>query len=159
MNDLIIPIAALAGTWLIFVILRAPSVVLFLSLLIGQVLSVQQAGQIYSWVEPIVHVKDIKYLQLAILILPVILTLLIMKDRITKPKLTIESVPYVFIAAVGVLFASDYVFALQQKIQMSEQQFGSYKSLVIAIASISTLVSAWVTYPRHHRKLGGKHHK
>jgi len=155
-NDLIIPIAALAGAWLVFVILRAPSIVLFLSLLIGQVLSVQQSGQVYAWIEPIVHVKDIKYLQLAILLLPVILTLLILKDRITKPKLTMEAIPYLFIAAAGVLFASDYIFALQQKIQMSEQQFGSYKSVVIAVASISTLVSAWLTYPRGHHK-HGKH--
>lgn len=116
----------------------------------------QQSGQVYAWIEPIVHVKDIKYLQLAILLLPVILTLLILKDRITKPKLTMEAIPYLFIAAAGVLFASDYIFALQQKIQMSEQQFGSYKSVVIAVASISTLVSAWLTYPRGHHK-HGKH--
>lgn len=164
MNDLIIPIAALAGVWLIFIILRAPSIVLFLSLLVGQVLSAQQAEQVSMWMEPIVRVENIEYMQLAILILPVALTLLIMKDRITKPKLTIEAIPYAFIAALAVLFASDYIFTLQQQIQLSEDQFGSYKPLVVAIASISSLITAWITYPKqHHSKLGvggkKKHHK
>ncbi len=116
------------------------------------------------WMEPIVRVENIEYMQLAILILPVALTLLIMKDRITKPKLTIEAIPYAFIAALAVLFASDYIFTLQQQIQLSEDQFGSYKPLVVAIASISSLITAWITYPKqHHSKLGvggkKKHHK
>lgn len=159
MNDLIIPIASLAGAWIIFIVLRAPSIVIFLSLLVGQVLATQQAEQVGIWIEPVVRVSDAKYLQLAMLLLPVVITLLIMKDRISKTKLTMEAIPYAFIAAVAVLFASDYIFSLQQQIENSESQFGSYKSIVISVASISTLISAWLTYPKQHHKLGGKHHK
>lgn len=152
MNDLYIVFGAIGVGWLVFLFLRAPSIVLFLSLLSGQILASQSYIQVYGWIEPFLKINDIKYLQLGLFLLPVILTLLIMRNKISKSKLSIEIVPYGFIAVMLVLLAEDYSWILQQKMIMIERDYGSYKALILIVATLSTLVSAWINYPNTNKK-------
>lgn len=158
MNEAFIALGVAAAVWGVFIFFRAPSIVLFLSLLVGQLLATQESEQVHSWVSSVAQVKDFRYIQLALLVLPVILTLIILRFRVTKPKLPLEAISYLFIAAAATLFAADYLPILQQKVQLTEHQFGAYGSAIIAAASVASLINAWVTYPKHHGH-GLKHHK
>ncbi len=157
MNEPYIVLGIIGALWAIFLFLRAPAGVLFLSLLVGQVLASQTATQVYSWVNPFFEIKDLRHLQLALLLLPVVLTLVILRGRVSKPKLSLEAIVYLLVAASFVVLAVDYSWILQQKVESTENQFGDYKALIIIAASITSLFSAWINTPSH--KKHGKHHK
>ncbi len=146
-------ILGLAGLiWVVFLLLRAPSIVLFMSILSGQILATQAHFQVYNWLNPFIKITDERYLQLALFVLPVILTLIIMRRKIAKSKITIELIPYALVAILGVLLAGDYSWLLQTKLHSAQEAIGNYRSLVIVVATISTLVSAWINYPSANKK-------
>jgi hypothetical protein len=158
MNDTFLIIGIVAALWAIFLFVRAPAATLFLSLLTGQLLATQASAQIYSWVNPFFAINDFRYLQLALLVVPVLITLFFLRGRVSKAKLPFEAVPYLLIAAAGVLIAVDYSWALQQKVQSVQNQFGDYRAIVIIAASVFSLVSAWTTHSGHGRGKHGKKH-
>lgn len=157
MNEPYIVLGIIGAVWALFMFLRAPGSVLFLSLLVGQVLASQTATQVYAWVNPLFAIKDFRYLQLTLLLLPVFLTLVILRGRISKAKLSVEAITYLLVAAAGVVLAVEYSWLLQQKVESAENRFGDYKAAILISASLASLVSAWLNTPSH--KKHGKHHK
>jgi hypothetical protein len=158
MDEPFIVLGIIGAIWALFLFLRAPAWALFLSLLVGQLLASQTAAQVYSWITPFFEIKDFRYLQLTMLLLPVVLTLVILRGRVSKPKLSVEAITYLLVAASCVVLAVDYSWLLQQKVESAENQFGDYKAVIIIAASLTSLLSAWINAPSHHKK-HGKHHK
>lgn len=157
MDATFVVIAIIAALWALFLFVRAPSGVLFLSLVTGQLLATQAGAQIYSWINPIINISDFRYLQLGLLVLPVVITLLILRGKVSRTRLPIEALTYLLIAAAGVTLAVDYSWALQQNVESVQSQFGDYRAVIIIAASISSLLSAWSIYPIHGKR--GKKHK
>jgi hypothetical protein len=143
--------------WLAFLWLRAPSVLLFFSLLVGQLLATQIGEDAYSWVSAFTKLGDPRTVQLILLLLPVGLSLLFLKGRVPKPKLILEAIPMLFVVATGALFAADFVPAIAQALA-DRLDIDRYRSLLLICASVSSLVSAWFTYPKHVSDKHGKHH-
>jgi hypothetical protein len=144
-----------AALWLAFLWLRAPSVLLFFSLLVGQLLATQIGQDAYSWVSAFTKLGDSRTVQLILLLLPVGLSLLFLKGRVPRSKLIMEAVPMLFVIATGALFAAALVPSINQALA-DRIDIERYRSLLLICASLSSLVSAWFTYPKHDS--GGKHH-
>jgi hypothetical protein len=146
-----------AVLWLAFLWLRAPSVLLFFSLLVGQLLSTQIGDDAYSWASSLIKVGDARTIQIILLLLPVGLSLLFLKGRVPRSKLIMEVVPMLFVIATGALFAAAFVPSINQALA-DRIDIERYRSLLLICASISSLVSAWFTYPKHESGKHGKHH-
>lgn len=156
MDPSIILAAIGVGIWLVLVWLRVPAVLMFFSLLVGQLLATQIMADAYEWLSSLIRVSDPKYVQLALLLLPVFLSILFLKGRLPKAKMVMEAIPMLFVVASGLFFAAEFLPSVQQSLEGSIDTV-QYKSLIIISASISSLVSAWFTYPKHHS--GDKKHK
>jgi hypothetical protein len=160
MTELLVLGAILAVPWLVLTILRVPSFVAFFSLLIGQLLATEASREVYEFAGSILKIPDVRYVQLALLLLPLVLTVLFLKGRVSKSKRLIEILPSLFVAATAVLLAYPFVWQLDQIMHnVSHGQIESYKTLIIVAASVSGLLSAWLTYPKPQSEKHGKKHK
>ncbi len=148
MNEVLLLAGILVAVWAVLLFFRAPSIVIFLSLLVGQILASQVSEPLQELMGSYVQIPDIKYLQLALLLVPVVLSLVFLRFKVVKSKVFVEAISYLFVVATGLLFASDYLFALQQNIQTAEAQYGEYRAVILAVTSVLTLINAWLTYPR-----------
>lgn len=157
MDPSIILAAVCVGIWLLLMWLRVPAVLMFFSLLVGQLLATQISDDAYAWLSSLVRVSEPRYVQLVLLLLPVLLSALFLKGRLPKAKMLMEAIPMLFVVAAGVFFAADFLpnvlVTLEDSIDTTK-----YKPLIIICASISSLVSAWFTYPKHDHDKKGKHH-
>ena len=161
MNELLILGGILAALWLALLFLRVPSSIAFLSLLIGQLLSSEASADVYSFIGSVFKINDLKYIELALLLLPLLLTILFLKGRVAKSKLFIEAIPMLLLAALTIILVSPLLSQLNILLDMaSKNQVDSYRSLVVVAASVSGLLSAWLSYPKQHsdKKKHGKKH-
>jgi hypothetical protein len=153
MNELLILGGILAALWIGLLILRVPSSIAFLSLLIGQLLSTEASVDVYSFIGSILHISEIKYVQMALLLLPLLLTLLFLRGRVSKAKMGIEALPVLFVAALTILLLAPLLRPLQTILDAAtKDQLEAYKSIIVIAASISGLLSAWLSYPKLHSK-------
>lgn len=150
----------LAALWFIILRLRVPSFVAFFSLLIGQMLATEASSDVYEFISSLLNIPEFRYVQLALLLLPLLLTILLLKGRVAGSKLAIEFLPALFVAATTVALLYPFVPELQESInQATEYKTEYYKTIIIGAASISGLLSAWLTYPKPHADKHGKKHK
>lgn len=155
MNELLILGGITVAVWLALLFLRVPSSIAFLSLLIGQLVATEASTDVYKLISTTLKIADLRYVQAALLILPLLLTVLFLRGRVAKSKLVIEAVPTLFVVAVTILLLSPAIPQLGVLLDIAtKDQLDAYKSIVIIAAAVSGLLSAWVSYPRS----GGKHH-
>lgn len=156
MNETLILGGAVLLLWLVLMFSRVPSSIAFLSLLIGQLLSSEASDDVYDFVGSVANVSNQEYVQIALLLLPFLLTILILNGRVPKHKLLIEAIPSLLLAALAVLLLSPLLSQLNVLAQVTRSnEIEAYKSIIIVAASASGLVSAWLSYPRapkHHGK-------
>jgi hypothetical protein len=157
MDPSLVLAGASAAIWLLFLWLRVPSVLMFFSLLVGQLLATQVSYDAYQWVSALVHFGDVRTVQLILLFLPVFLSLLFLKGRLPRAKMLMEAIPMAFVIAAGLLFAMPFIPGIKEALN-EHVDTERYNSLIIICASISSLVSAWFTYPKHDSGKHGKHH-
>lgn len=153
--------AMAAALWIAILALRVPSFVAFFSLLVGQLLATEASGDVYEFVGSLLNIPEFRYVQVALLFLPLLLTVLFLKGRVPKSKLPIEFIPALFVAATAMSLLYPLVPALQSALDAAtEDKTAYYKTIVIGAASVSGLLSAWLTYPKPHSdKHAKKHHK
>lgn len=157
MPEIVMLGAILAGLAIVLLALRVPSFVAFFSLLIGQLLATQSTNDVYDFAGSIVHLNDSRYVQIALLFLPVLLTILFLRGRVAKSKLVIEFIPALFVAATALVLLYPLVPEFQSKLdQITSGRIQMYQTAVIIAASISGLLSAWMSYPKPAH---GKHEK
>jgi hypothetical protein len=160
MNETLILGGILLGLWLVFLLLRVPSSIAFLSLLIGQLLSSEASEDVYDFVGSVVNVPQQEYIQITLLLLPLLLTVLFLHGRVVKSKMFIEAIPTLLLAALTVILLAPLLDQLNVLINGSlEGQIDDYRSIVIVAASVSGLLSAWLSYPHNaHGKRRKKKH-
>ncbi len=158
MNELLILVAATLFIWLFLLWLRVPSSIAFLSLLIGQLISTEASVDVYNFVASILKISEPFYVQAALLVLPLLLTILLLRHRVPKSKVIIEAVPTLFVVALTVLLLGAAIPALGTVLDIAaHDQLDAYKSIIIIAASVSGLLSAWLSYPRPSKDHGKKH--
>lgn len=138
-----------AGLWLALLFLRVPSSIAFLSLLIGQLLSTEVDDDIYSLISSMMNVPDTRYVQIGLLVAPLVLTVLILHGRVAKSKVFIEAIPLLLLSALTLVLLSPLLDPLNNLLQtVTNNQLTAYKSIIVVAASASGLVSAWLSYPK-----------
>lgn len=149
MNELLILGGLTFGAWLGLLLLRVPSSIAFLSLLIGQLLAVQASPDVYSFIGSIIKVNDTRLIQAVLLLLPLVLTILLLRNRVPKSKTFIEAVPILLVVALTILLVSPLVPQLTALLnEATKGQLDAYKSIIVIAASVSGLLSAWLSYPK-----------
>lgn len=160
MNELLILGGVTLLIWLFLLWLRVPSSIAFLSLLIGQLISTEASNDVYNFVASILKVSDPHYVQAVLLVLPLVLTILFLRHRVPKSKVVIEAVPTLFVVALSVLLLGAAIPALGTMLDTAaHDQLDAYKSIIIIAASVSGLLSAWLSYPRPPKGHDKKHKK
>jgi len=145
-----------AVLWAVLLALRAPATMVFFSILVGQLLAMELGEDVYEFAGSLARAPDYQYVQLGLLLLPIVLTFLFLKFRVGKSKVIFEALPLLFTAICLLLFTAPLLPVLQDLISESGQ-IEPYKSLFIASASVSSLLTAWFTYPKSHTDKGKKH--
>ena len=159
MNELLILGGLTAGAWLGLLMLRVPSSIAFLSLLIGQLLSNEASLDVYNFVGSVTQVSDLRLVQIVLLLLPLLLTILFLRGRVPKSKMVIEAVPVLLVVALAVLLVSPLVPQLGALLETAtNNRLDAYRSIIVIAASISGLLSAWLSYPKAAKDHGKKHH-
>lgn len=150
--------AGLLGLWLLFLWQRVPASTLFFSLLVGQILSTEVSGEAYSLLTKSIEVSDYRYVQLGLLLLPVILTLLFLRRKVKRSKFLLEAIPMLFMVSAMAIFAYPHINFIQDVLDdVTNYRVETYKNVIITVASISSLFSAWFTYPGHKGHSRKKH--
>lgn len=141
--------AAFLGIWILLLLQRVPAMALFFSLLVGQILSTEVSGEVYSIVSGSYGSQDYSHVQLGLLLTPVLLTVLFLRHKVPGSKLLVEAIPMLFVVATAAIFAYPHVHVIQDVLEeVTNHKVETYKNVIITIASLSNLVSAWVAYPR-----------
>lgn len=158
MTELLILGGILAALWFVIVFLRVPAFAAFFSLLIGQLLSNEVSNQAYDFVGGVVGLSEFSYVKLSLLLLPLALTLLLLRGRRAKSKLALDLVPALFVSVVTVLLVYPLVPNGDNLVEMAtNDQVERYKTVLLIAASIAGLLSAWTSYPKPEGKHGKKH--
>jgi hypothetical protein len=160
MNEMLILGGVLLAGWAGLIWLRAPSSIAFLSLLIGQLLSTEASVDVYGLIGSLTSINDIRYIQATLLLLPLGLTLLLLRNRVAKSKVMIEALPLLFVVALTIVLVSSVIPEVKTSLDMAtDDQLDAYKTIVVVAASVSGLLSAWLSYPKPAHKEHGKHGK
>lgn len=160
MNETLILGGIVLVLWLFLLFLRVPSSIAFLSLLIGQLLSTEASADVYSFIGSVTNISQLEYVKVGLLLLPLLLTVLILKGRVAKSKLIIEGIPLLLLAALTILLLAPLLSQLNVFAQAtSNNQLNAYRSIIVVAASASGLASAWFSYPKSLGKQRGKHAK
>lgn len=161
MNTLIILGAIVGMPILLALVLRVNAVFIFLAVATGALLS-QYISDDASLVLTsfFTRVSVDQYVKLGLLILPLILTLLILRKSMSPAQFPLHVVPLIVTcAAFATLVISNLPGGVQHNI--SSDHYGhismSSQNVLIAAASVLTLVLAFIT-GGHKSKSKGKHH-
>ncbi len=155
--ELIATIAITSGITFGILFLRVPAFAVLFSLLVGQVLSMQASGDVYSFIADLSGIARYEYVQTILLLLPFILTLVFLRGRAPKGKLAYELLPAVFASITLLVLLYPNVQFVRTILDIAtNDQIEGYTSATLIIASVLGLVSVWISYPKpeHHK---GKH--
>lgn len=144
--------------------LRTNAAIVFLSLCAGSVL-VKFVGDDASLVGAALGNNNqivSQYAQLALLLIPVVLTALILRKSVTGPKGILNVLPAIGVGLVGVLLV---VPLLPGGVQSSITATNGWKvlehnrSIVVGASVFVSLLALWVSHRRGHHDKKKKHHK
>lgn len=158
MEEMLILGGVVAVVWFAIIYLRVPSFAAFFSLLIGQLLNNEASSEAYDFASGVIGVSEFNYVKLALLLLPLAITILLLRGRRPKSKLALDLIPALFVALVAVLLAYPLIPGGEDLVEMAtNDQVDRYKTVLLIAASISGLLSAWTSYPKTEGKHGKKH--
>jgi hypothetical protein len=152
-TNAIILIGGIVILWAVLVFLRAPATVIFFSLLVGQLLASQLADEVYDLMSGS-SFADTSYISVGLLILPVLITLLLLRDHVSKSRRLIEAGPLLLAAASIIIFVDNYLDLSQNLKPDQASLLQTYEQLIVSVGAVSSLVSSWLNYPKP-----GKHKK
>lgn len=153
MNELLMLGAAVGAIWLIIIVLRVPAFAVFFSLLVGQLLSSEISTESFDFVSGVINVSELRYVQLSLLLLPFFLTILFLRGRSPKSKLVIEIIPSFFVALTATLLAYPLLPGLETIVNEAAQgRIDQYRTVILIAASVSGLLSAWVSFPKSSKR-------
>lgn len=166
MNPLIILVALLAVPLVLLMALRINAALVFLSLCLGNVL-VQFIGpdagtMLASTSARAVHsiAPGQSYVNLFLLLFPLVLTALIMIHTVKGAKLALNFLPAVGVSVLGVLLAVPLLSAGMTEAIMHLtlwNKLQSLQSLVLGLTTLVCLMTLWISRPKAHKEEAGKH--
>lgn len=143
-------IGLVAALWVLFVYLRAPATVLFFALLVGELMSQQLSDDAFNIINDYATLSDVRYVHVALLVLPVLISAVFLRGRVSKSKRLIEIVPLIFVAASLMIFVDHYL-ALSQKLPSDQLTLlRTYEGVIVSAGAVLSLLSAWLSYPKLH---------
>jgi hypothetical protein len=169
MDPLIFLIAALAVPLLLLMFLRINAGIVFLSLCLGNVL-VQFIGPDAATLMSSASARapgsvppSQSYINLVLLLLPVVLTMVIMIHSVRgKAKLAFNLLPAIGVATLGVLLAVPLLSAGLTASIINEpiwKQLENLQSLILSASAFLCLLFLWMQRPKaSHDDKQGKHH-
>lgn len=155
--ELIVAIAITAGLSSVILFFRVPAFAVLFSLLVGQVLSSQASTDVYQFVADVSHLTRYEYVQIALLVVPFVLTVVFLRGRASKSKLAFEFIPAICASLTLLLLLYPLLPTVKNLLDIaSRDQIEGYASFSLIIASLLGLVSVWVSYPKPRKD---KHEK
>jgi len=162
MSPILITSLAVGITLFLALILRVNSILLFLSVVIGDLLS-RHLGEDAAWIlanftkDPNIN----NYTNIGLLLLPVILSLILLKKTVLGSRLFLQFVPLLLVCAtLGSLIISYLPTSLSAEYYSSSIGKIAKQSSDVLIAATAVLVMlmAWFTFRESsHRTKKGKH--
>lgn len=150
-------IIALAA-WMGVVYLRVPPTVMFLSILVGKLFSEELSDEVYGFVINFLPNIEAKYVQLSLLLIPVLLTVLLMKGTTARSKMLLNGLPLFFSLLTLALFINPYFNVVNNLEESKRILLTQNESYIVAFAATITLVSAWAPHikglPKHKKHRG-----
>lgn len=166
MNPFIILIILLAAPLLVLMALRINAAITFLSLCLGNVLVEfigPDAGTILG--SPVARAPGVtlagqSYINLVLLLLPVVLTMLIMIHTVKGAKLAFNILPAIGVSVLGVLlavplFSAGLTGAITQLVLWHKLE--ALQSLVLSVTTLLCLLFLWMQRPKAPKE-ETKHH-
>lgn len=139
----------LGAVWLLVLVLRVPSAMAFLSLLVGYILSSELSSKVVS----------IKYGQAILLLAPLLITIVWLKGRVAGSRMAMEVLPAFCVGISALLFLYPIVSVVQNSVnEVTKYKILDYKPYLLVGAGVFVLVITLLTYPRSHEKEHSKHH-
>ena len=137
---------------------RVPAFAVLFSLLIGFVLSTQASGDIYSFLASLSGFADFQQVQMAILLVPFVLTLIFLKGRVSRSLFLVELLPAIVSTVVLLFLLHPHLDFVKNILDIAtNDKVRDYRSAVLVIASIMGLISIWANQPKKHKS--GRHHR
>jgi hypothetical protein len=155
MNELLTLAIAPGVLWLILVFLRVPGVTLILSILVGKLFSEELSQNLYDLAGNLVSINDIRYVQLFLLLLPVILTVVLSQSKTPKSRAISNSIPLLFGSISLILFTMPYIELLGKLSVNGQDIVSSYQNYIVCATGGIALLFSWAP----NLKLGKKKHK
>lgn len=151
MDNTLVLVGLMAAVWVLFIFLRAPATVLFFALLVGELVSQQLSDEAFEIINAYATLGDVRYVHVALLLLPLVASLLFLKGRVGKSKRVIEA-PALLLLAAAVMIFIDHYLALSQKLPSDQLSLlRTYEGVIVSVGAAVSLVSAWLDYPRPHK--------
>ena len=151
--------AIFIGIWVFLLYQRVPAMALFFSLLVGQILSTEVSGEVYGIIAGALRI-DYAQVQLGLLLVPFLLTILFLRHKVPRSKFVLEAIPMIFVVAAAAIFAYPHVHQIQDVLEeATDHKVESYKNVIITIASLSSLFSAWFSYPQGGLRRRSRKHR
>lgn len=147
-QDVIIAGGSLLIVWIMLIVLRVPSSVAMLGVLVGQVISAEIPSRLpYN-----------RWWPLGLLIAPMLTVMLLARGRINKSKILLELIGLLCVAVSMVILSYPLIDKLQSSINIAtEYKFHEYSAEVLSIAVFLAMVIAVFVYPKND-KHDKKHH-
>lgn len=148
-QDIITVAGVLGAVWLLVLVLRVPSAMAFLSLLVGYILSSELSSKVVS----------IKYGQAILLLAPLLITIFWVRGRVPGSRMAMEIVPSFCVGISALLFLYPIVSQVQNSVNIvTKYKILEYKPYLLVGAAVFVLAIQLLTYPRAHHKEESKHH-
>lgn len=153
MNELLILGALVLVPVSMFGILRVPAIVVFFSVLIGNLLATEASVEAYEFVSGLFNLEQYKYIQLGLFVLPIVLGVLFMRGRVPKSKIVIEVLPHLFATLLAIVLLFPILPELKSFAdKTSDGQIDEFATLIIVISAVFAIFSLWKSYPKAHKK-------
>ncbi len=152
MNELLTLGIVPAILWALLVFLRVRGVAFILSILVGKLLSEELYGNVSSALSGFINLTDTRQLQLALLLLPVALTIILTRSKTPKSKVVVNAVVLLFGSASLILLALPYTDLSAKLSDTGRDIINSYQSYVLCASGAVALFFTWLPDLKHADK-------
>lgn len=152
MNELLTLAIVPAGLWFLLVFLRVRGVAFILSILVGKLLSGELVGNVSTWINNFVNISGIRQIQLALLLLPVVITVILTRSKTPKSKTLVNGVLLLFGTVSLVLLALPYTVLASKLNETGQNIVSSDQNYIICATGILALVFTWLPDLKREKK-------
>lgn len=149
MNELLTLAIVPTALWLILVFLRVRGVTLVLSILVGKLLADELSPKLYG---SFGGLHDMRQMQLALLLLPVALTIILTRGKTPKSKTLFNGLALLFGSLSIILLALPYLDISSKINDTGQNIIDSYQSYILCAAGGVALVLAWLPDLKREKK-------